>query len=122
MEGEKGFRTLKVWNRAKRLAVITYRQTDQGPFVRDYGLRDQMRRAAVSVCSNIAEGDERKSDRAASRFFFMAKGSLAELISQLEIAGEINYLEASAKNDLVRECDEIAKMLGALIRARTRRG
>lgn len=118
--GRRGFRELQVWQRAKRLAVETYQATGQGAISRDFGLRDQIRRAAVSVCSNIAEGDERRSDKDANRFFFMAKGSLAELISQLEIAGEIKYIDTQYKDRLVQECDEIGRMLGALIKARGR--
>jgi len=58
-----GFRELNVWQRAKILAVNVYRHTNEGTFARDYGLRDQLRRAAVSVPSNIAEGDERDTKR-----------------------------------------------------------
>ena len=116
--GGKGFRQLQVWQRSKALAVLVYKSTDSGRIVQDYGLRDQMRRAAVSVCSNIAEGDERDSDRDSARFFSIAKGSLAELITQIEIAGEIGYLSAEKTTELVRESEDIGKMLGALIRAR----
>jgi four helix bundle protein len=78
-----------------------------------------MRRAAVSICSNIAEGDERSSgDKEAVRFFHIAKGSLAELITQLEIAREIGYIDPTVMNELEQEMTSIARMLGALIKAR----
>jgi len=115
----KGFRQLQVWQRSKALAVLIYKVTDTGRIVQDFGLRDQMRRAAVSVCSNIAEGDERDSDRDSSRFFSIAKGSLAELITHIEVAGEVGYLPTEKILELENECDTIGKMLGALIRARS---
>ena len=62
-------------------------------FVKDFGLRDQARRSAVSVPSNIAEGDERDTDKDSVRFFFIAKGSLAELRTQMEIAYRIGYID-----------------------------
>ena len=72
-EGRGGFRDLRVWQRAKVLAVSVYRLTEEGRLAKDFGLRDQMQRAAVSVCSNIAEGDERGSDRDSVRFFTLPK-------------------------------------------------
>jgi len=78
--GKKGFRDLIVWQEAKELAVQIYRISTEGLLGRDFALRDQMRRAAVSIASNIAEGDERDTDKDAIRFFYMAKGSLAGLL------------------------------------------
>ncbi len=115
-----GFKQLIVWKRAKDLAVLIYKITDQGEIARDVGLRDQMRRAAVSVCSNIAEGDERNTDKDAVRFFYVAKGSLDELITQLEIAHEIEYINTEQTLPLETECTNIANMLGALIKTRSR--
>ena len=95
--------------------------TEKGPLARDFGLRDQMRRASVSVCSNVAEGDERNTDKDAVRFFYMAKGSLAELITQIEIAGEVGYLDSDTMIHFEEDCGEIGKMLGALIKAREKK-
>ena len=114
-----GFRDLKVWQRSKELAVLIYRLTQKGPFARDYGFRDQIRRAAVSVPSNIAEGDERGSNKDAIRFFYFSKGSLAEIQTQLEIAYEIEYLNKQTLSDLEERCQIIGKMLGSLIKARS---
>lgn len=114
-----GFRDLKVWQRSKELAVIIYKQTQKGIFNRDYGLKDQIRRAAVSIPSNIAEGDERGSNKDAIRFFYIAKGSLAELQTQLEIAYEIQYLDKQTLIDLEGKCQIVGKMLGSLIKARS---
>ena len=114
-----GFKDLKVWQRSKELAVLIYRLTQKGPFTRDYGFRDQIRRAAVSVPSNIAEGDERGSNKDAVRFFYIAKGSLAEIQTQLEIAYEIEYLDNLTFDDLDEKCTVIGKMLGSLIKVRS---
>lgn len=114
-----GFRELKVWQKAKKLAVQIYKVTQGGPFSRDFGFKDQIRRASVSVPSNIAEGDERGSNKEAVRFFYIAKGSLAELQTQLEIAHEIGYLDELTVNELLGKSETIGKMLGSLIKARS---
>ncbi len=117
--GKQGFRDLKVWQRAKGLAVDVYAAVKKSPdLAKDFGLRDQMQRAAVSVCSNIAEGDERDTDKDAVRFFYMAKGSVAELITQLEIAKAAQLVELTTVDTLIKEGEEIGAMLGALIKAR----
>ena len=115
-----GFRELKVWQESKILAVLIYKITQEGIFAKDYGLRDQIRRAAVSVPSNIAEGDERGSNKDAVRFFYIAKGSLAELETQLEIAYEIGYLEENKLNEMLDKTIHIGKMLGSLIKSRSK--
>lgn len=117
-EQRGGFRDLIVWQKAKALAVKVYLRTGQGAFAKDFGLRDQIRRAAVSVPSNIAEGDERDTNRDSVRFLYIAKGSLAELITQLEIAREIGYLDEAELDEFDATCSEIARMLGSLIKAR----
>ena len=116
---EYGFRSLVVWQKAKALAVDIYRITNGDGIKRDYSLVDQMRRSAVSVPSNIAEGDERSSDKDSVRFFYIAKGSSAELATQLEIARDVGYFTSAQVEPLIVECLELGKMLGALIRART---
>ena len=77
--GKKGFKDLVVWQRAKDLAVRIYQLSEQGKLGKDLGLSSQIRKSALSVASNIAEGDERDTDREAARFFYIAKGSLAAL-------------------------------------------
>ncbi len=116
-----GFRELKVWQKSKDMAVTIYRITQEGEFSRDFGFRDQIRRAAVSVPSNIAEGDERGSNKDAIRFFYISKGSLAELQTQLEIACEIGYVDEHRTKELLDECQVIGKMLGSLIKARSKK-
>jgi len=110
-----GFRKLQVWQRSKALAVAIYRLTAATPLASDFGLRDQLRRAALSVCSNIAEGDTRQTDKESVQFFFIAKGSLAEISAQLEIALEVHSLPAATVAPLLQECEELSAMLQALI-------
>lgn len=116
-----GFRELIVWQKAKELAVEIYKITNQAQFQKDFSFRDQIRRAAVSIPSNIAEGDERDTDKEAVRFFFFAKGSAAELSTQLQIAFEIEYLDKQVYEDLNSRVVEVGKILGALIKARSKK-
>ena len=115
-----GFKELAVWQRSKKLAVDAYKVTGEGTVSRDFGLIDQIRRSAVRTPSNIAEGDERDSDKDSARFFEIAKGSLGELAAQIESAVDVGYLKQDQAGVLSRECLEIGKMLGALIKARRR--
>ena len=115
---EYGYRSLVVWQKGKILATDIYRLTKTEAIKRDFSLIDQLRRSAVSVPSNIAEGDERKSDKDSIRFFHIAKGSLAELATQLEIARDVEYFTTEQVEPLIAQCNELGKMLGALIRAR----
>ena len=114
-----GFKQLKVWAEARDLAVEVYRLSSAGLLAKDFGLRDQLRRAAVSIPSNIAEGDERDTDKDAVRFFYIAKGSIAEIRTQLEIAHQVNLIISEQLNPLETHCVLVAKMLGALIKARS---
>ena len=114
----RGYKDLLVWEKARDLAVFIYKITNQSEFKKDFGLCDQARRSAVSVPSNIAEGDERDTDKDSIRFFYIAKGSLAELRTQMEIAHRIGYIEKTEFLDIEEKAIEIGKMLGALIKAR----
>lgn len=118
--GNGGFKELIVWQKAKNLAVLVYRITSEGCFKKDFGLSDQMRRAAVSVPSNIAEGDQRETDKEAVRFFYISKGSAAELLTQSIIAFEIAYIDKEVFDELESRCTEIISMLAKLISARAR--
>jgi four helix bundle protein len=113
-----GFHNLRVWQEAKALAVSVYRASES---LRDFALRDQIRRAAVSVPSNIAEGDERDTDKDGVRCFYIAKGSLAELRTQLEIASEVGALPDSTAKSLLETSASVARQLGALIKVRSSR-
>jgi len=114
------FQDLKVWKRGKDLAVAIYKLTGRGIFSKDYGLRDQIRRAAVSIPSNIAEGDELGTNRQAIRFFFTAKGSTAEVVTQAIIAHEIGYLVDKDFQYVYKECRSLSGMLTRLIQSRSK--
>lgn len=113
-----GFKGLKVWEISKDLAVRIYKIADMENIRKDYGLRDQMRRAAVSVPSNIAEGDERDSVKEAIRFFYIAKGSIAEIRTQLQIAHEVGYIEETDYLNIDKSYQELSYKLGSLIQVR----
>jgi four helix bundle protein len=112
------FQNLRVWQFAKEIAVKIYQLTRSQEFLKDFGLKDQIQRAAVSIASNIAEGDELGTDKQAVRHFYISKGSTAELMTQLIIAHEIGYIDNITKNELVDECDKISAMLSKLIKVR----
>jgi four helix bundle protein len=118
---EYGYRSLVAWQKGKTLATDIYLLTKSESVRRDFSLVDQMRRSAVSVPSNIAEGDERSSDKDSVRFFNIARGSLAELATQLEIARDVVYFNSRQIDPLIGKCFELGKMLGALVRARSER-
>lgn len=114
------FQELKVWQRSKDLAVSIYKLTAKGAFTKDWGLRDQLRRAAVSIPSNIAEGNALDTDKQANRFFHIAKGSSAELLTQLTIAREIGHVPDDDFARASEECQAISKMLTRLIQVRAK--
>ena len=112
------FEELKVWQKAVDLAVKVYEISKQEPFNRDFGLRDQMRRSAVSISSNISEGDQLDSDKGCIRHFRIAKGSAAELFTQSVISDRIGYLTKPDFLHLKNETEEILAMLTKLIKYR----
>ena len=113
-----GFKELRVWQKSKDLSVLIYQVTNSGIFGKDFSLRDQMRRAAVSIPSNIAEGDERETDKEAVRYFYFSKGSAAEVLTQAIIAFEIGYIKEEIFKEIEQRCLEISRMLSRLIKAR----
>ena len=113
---KSNFKELKVWQESKQLAVEIYKLTNNETFNKDYGLKDHIQRSAVSIASNIAEGSERDTDKEFIRFLYIAKGSLAELITQLEIAYEIGYIAKDELQNQEEKCNSIARKIGALIR------
>jgi four helix bundle protein len=120
MMSRQGFRSLLVWQKGKDLAVYLYSSTQGGKFKNDYALRDQIRRAGVSIPSNIAEGDELDTDKQSIRHFFIAKGSSAEVLTQAIIAFEIGYIDKATFEEIERRCIEISKMLSKLIASRSK--
>jgi four helix bundle protein len=117
--GKESFKKLLVWQRAKEIAVQIYRLTKESALAHDYALTDQIRRSAVSVASNIAEGQERDSDKDGNRFLWMAKGSIGELRTQLQIAVETGQIPEKAYESIDANCETLAKMIGRLIQSRS---
>lgn len=108
------YRQLKVWQKAIDLAIEIYRLVKFLPKEETYALSDQMRRAAVSIPSNIAEGQGRNSDKEFINFLSIARGSLWELETQLELCSRIGYIGASQASKAYSLIIEISKMLNAL--------
>ena len=113
----ESFRELIVWQRSVQLVTRIYERTKVFPREEIFGMKMQMRRCTISVPSNIAEGYGRQHTTEYIRFLQIARGSLNELITQLEIAKSLDYLKDI--EDIIKECDEIAKMLNSLIRKLT---
>ena len=109
------FEEIKAWQMAKELVAVVYRMSGDGEFGKDFGLRDQIRRASVSVMSNIAEGFERGSDKDFQRFLYMAKGSAGEVRSQLFVALELGYLTIEEFSDLRTKAEGVSKALSGFI-------
>ena len=107
----QSFQDLDVWKRACRLSVTLYTELSA---CRDFALKDQMTRSAVSIASNIAEGAERGSPREFIRFLRIAKGSSAELRTQLFIASQAGILPEGVARDLRREAEHLSAMLQRL--------
>lgn len=110
------FEEIQAWQKAKDLTVSLYRMTNEEPLKKDYDLVRQMRRAAISITSNIAEGFERQTQKEFIQFLFIAKGSTGELRSQLTIAKELELISAKAEQEIKQSCIEVSKMLGSLIK------
>ncbi len=114
------YENLKVWHKAIELAVSIYKVTSENTiFNKDYSLKDQMRRCAVSISSNISEGDQLGTDKQAVRQFYIAKGSAAELYTQITISYKIGYLAEEQNEYYLSECRVISAMLTNLIKSRS---
>ena len=111
------FRDLLVWQKAMSLAKAIYLETEKLPAKEVYGLQSQMRRAAISVPSNIAEGHGRLNDGHFRQFLSTARGSLFELQTQLELAGDLKLLESSRVATLMEQSEEAARIINGLIGA-----
>jgi four helix bundle protein len=109
------YRDLLVWQRAIRLGTEIYRVTQSFPRSEAYGLIDQLRRAAVSVPSNIAEGQGRLTTNEFRQFLAQARGSMHEIETQLLIANNLGYLDESTLNRLVEIAGEVSRLLNGLI-------
>ena len=110
----EGHRDLLVWQKSMDLVVKIYEITNQFPKSEIYGLSGQMQRAAVSIPSNIAEGQTRSHVKEFLQFLSMAQGSLAEVQTQIELAGRLRYLSAEQIESTLQRADSLSKQLYAL--------
>ena len=112
----RSFEEIVAWQKARVLTAEVYAVTRDESFRRDFGLRDQICRASVSVMSNVAEGFERGSRREFARFLRIARGSVGEVRAQLYVALDVGYLDADTFDGLAEQTRAITHMLNALIR------
>ncbi len=112
------FKGLRVWQESIDLAEQIYMMTRKDKFARDFGLKDQIQRAAVSIASNIAEGDERMTVKEAIYFLNIAKGSSAEVITQLYIAKRIGYISKEEFESLENRTEKISSSIKKLLVAK----
>jgi four helix bundle protein len=110
------FEDIEGWKRARVLTRQVYKTTNTGEFARDFGLRDQIRRACVSIMSNIAEGFERGGgDKEFARYLSIAKGSAGEVRAQLYVALDVGYLTQAEFDELTQLASEISRLLSAFM-------
>jgi len=108
------FEDLQVWQMAHDLSVTIYGLTMDGEFSKDWGLRDQIQRAAVSIMSNIAEGFERYSRQEFKQFLSVARGSCAEVRSQIQLAKSLGYVTDSDCSKICEKCIGLSRAIGGL--------
>lgn len=113
----KNYKELKVWQRSYQLCLEIYRMTKGFPREERYSLTSQVRRAAVSIPSNIAEGYGRKTTLDYIRFLFIAYGSNCELETQILLSGDLGYIESGKLEMLKEKIREVERMLKALIKS-----
>ena len=109
------FEELIVWQKARQLAKDVYGVTRVGGFAKDYGFCDQIRRAVVSIGSNVAEGFDRGNNKEFLTFLGVAKGSAAEVRSQLHTAFDVGYLADGIYVDLISQAEEVSRLLNGLM-------
>ncbi len=115
MASIKQFEDIEAWKEARAFTKDVYIASSSGAFAKDFGLRDQMRRASVSILSNIAEGFERGGDREFVQFLSLAKGSCGEVRAQLYVAFDQGYLTADLFQQLQGQSQKISRLLGAFM-------
>ena len=111
----KKFEDIQAWQKARELSVRIYRISSADDFGKDYELRGQIRRSAVSITANIAEGQGRRTDRDFAHFLNISLGSVAETKSHMYLAMDLGYVSEAAFNEIYEKLDEIGKMVFPLI-------
>ena len=112
----KKFEDIESWRKARKLTKDIYSVTSQGKFLRDFSLKDQIRRAAVSILSNIAEGLERGGDKEFLQFLAIAKGSSGEVRSQLYVALNLEYISSTQFDALAEAATEVSQLLSGFMK------
>src|SRR5881396_4078784 len=112
----KKFEDLVSWTRARSLSKEIYDVTSAKPFLHDFGLKDQIRRAAISILSNIAEGFERGGDKEFLQFLSLAKGSCGEVRAQLYVALDQAYINDAQFQELSEKAVEVSRLIAGLIK------
>ena len=115
--GVRSYRDLIAWQKAMDLAVAVFRATERMPRQEAFGLVSQMRRAAVSVPSNIAEGQGRGMTKEYVRFLRIARGSVQELETQLVLAGRLGFVAGEVLDRLLADSAEVSKVISGLSRS-----
>jgi four helix bundle protein len=115
------YRKLDLWLKSIELTMTVYSSTAYFPKGELYGLSSQMRRAAVSIPSNVAEGQGRSSDRDNRRFVLQARGSLYELETQLFLAAKLGYLNSDDEVALTKQIEKVGQLLNGLLRSLNRK-
>jgi len=110
----EGFEDIEAWKKAYEVTLRIYKLTDDGRFSKDYGLRDQIRRASVSIMANIAEGHGRRSNSEFANFLNLARGSAHEVQSHLYVAAGLEYIEKTEFQILYGAVSEVSRMTFAL--------
>ena len=110
------FEDIKAWQQARSLVKEVYQATGEGKFAKDFSLKDQSRRAAVSIISNIAEGFSRQTDKEFVQFLHIAKGSTSEVKSQLYVALDLRYISQEGFDNLYKQADEVGRLIFGFIR------
>lgn len=116
MSGFQRFEDIEAWQKARELTREVYAASNTGLFAKDYGLRDQIRRASVSIMSNIAEGFGRDGNKEFIQFLSTAKGSASEVQAQLHVAIDAGYISQEQFQKLYDETEKTARLIGGLIR------
>ena len=111
----QNFEDLEIWKEARGLTQAIYRLTRDSRFSKDFGLRDQIQRAAISIMSNIAEGFERGGNQEFIQFLYVAKGSCGEVRSQLQVAVDQEYIEQNVADSLLIILKRLSVMIKHLI-------
>ena len=107
----ESFTDLKTWRKGHELVLVIYRTTEKFPSKEIFGITNQMRRAAVSITSNIAEGFSRRSNKEKTQFYHITLGSLAELQNQLVIVRDIKYLDINNFNKISEQTVIVSKLI-----------